>query len=353
MKRITVMIVDDSATMRNVLRKVLESDPDIEVVAQAVNGKLALPRIRHYRPEIVILDNEMPEMTGLETLPEMTQGGMMESGVIMFSSHTVEGARVTVRALELGALDFVTKPGPSDGNPEDYIRRKLISMIKVIVKQRRPEERETVVPERKAFVFDRPLEARKGQYRTCAIGISTGGPAALRLLLPEIPASIRGSILIVQHMPPIFTRQMAESLNNICKIEVLEATNGMEVLPGKAYIAPGGMQMKVEKKDSRMVIRTTDDPPENNCKPSVNYLFRSVADTFADRATGIIMTGMGNDGYLGLLQMKENGSYLIAQSQESCLVFGMPAQATREGLVHESLDIAGIANRIQQLLGTG
>ena len=345
------MIVDDSSTMRNILRSVLQDDPEIELVAQAVNGKLALPRIKHYKPEIMILDNEMPEMTGIEMLKEM-KSESIDSGVIMFSSHTVEGARVTVEALALGALDFVTKPSPSDGDPQEYIKRKLIARLKTLARQRRPEEMTKVVSEKKAFIYDRPLQARYGKYEICAIGISTGGPAALRELIPKISPDIRGSVLIVQHMPPIFTRQMADSLNQLSRLGVVEAADGMKVERGKVYIAPGGLQMKLESRGGALFLRTPDEPPEANCRPSVNVLFRSVAEAAGDRSLAIIMTGMGNDGYEGMKKLKEKGSYLIAQSQNSCLVFGMPAQVTKEGIVHESLDLSALGERITQLLGT-
>ncbi len=346
------MIVDDSSVYRSMLRAVLEEDPDLEVVAQAVNGKLALPRIKHYNPEIIILDNEMPEMTGLEALKIIKQD-YPDVGVIMFSSFTVEGAKVTVEALELGALDFATKPGPKDGDPSAYIKRKLITIIKQIMRQRRGVEPKPVMPDRPAFIYEKPLAKRIGNYDVCAIGISTGGPAALRVLLPAIKPVIRGSILITQHMPPVFTRQLADSLNDICALKVAEGEDGMVLEPKTVYIAPGGRHMVVDRSGTQNIIKILDTPPENNCRPSVNILFRSVAKAFRDRAVGVIMTGMGNDGFEGMKEMKENGAYLIAQNQESCLIFGMPAQPVKEGLIQEELNIEGIAARIEQLMSTG
>ncbi len=355
------MIVDDSSVYRNLLREVLNSDPEIEVIAQAVNGRLALPRIRHYKPEILLLDNEMPEMTGLETLEALGKD-FPQVGVIMFSSHTVEGARVTIKALELGALDFVTKPRPEDGDAKEYIRKNLIARLKSIISQR---GRTSVRDRAKAGLMgdvrsgapivyrEPPPPSLSGVYDACAIGISTGGPAALRDLLSGISASIKGSLFIVQHMPPLFTRQLAESLDAISPLKVVEGEEDMPVQPGHAYIAPGGKHMVLERENGSVRIKILDTPPENNCKPSVNVLFRSVAAVYGGRAMGVIMTGMGNDGYEGIKEMKQASSYLVAQSEQSCLVFGMPAAPVREKLVREVLDLKDIAVRIKSLLGGG
>lgn len=349
-KKISVMIVDDSSVYRNLLRHVLQEDPEIEVITQAVNGRLALPRIRYYKPEILILDNEMPEMTGLETL-EVLRKDHPEVGVIMFSAHTVEGAKVTIKALELGALDFVTKPTEKSGDASVYIRDKLITMIKSIVKKRRgivkrPHLAERVVVRKPADVLE-----IEGTFQAAAIGISTGGPAALRSLLPMIGGNLRGPIFIVQHMPPLFTKQLAASLNGISSLTVVEAEDRMEVEKGHVYVAPGGFQMELHFFSGKTIVHITDDPPENNCKPSVNVLFRSFAEVYGKRGVGILMTGMGNDGLDGMRLMKQKGCYLICQDEASSLVYGMPAHPAREGLIRESLNIDGIAERIQKLIG--
>lgn len=351
-KPIKVMVVDDSTVMRTMLRNTLQEDTDIEVVAQAVNGKLALPRVSYYAPEIMILDNEMPEMTGLELL-EILRKENPEVGVIMFSSHTVEGAKVTIEALNLGALDFVTKPGADDGDPKDYIKRKLVTMIKSIVRDRRKHAEPVPTPApkivQKPVVVSPPIG--RGMVDAVAIGISTGGPAALRELSKMIKNRLHGSIFIVQHMPPIFTKQMANSLNEDSPMDVVEGADGMTVQGGYAYIAPGGKHMIVEQKEGVPRIKILDTEPELNCKPSVNVLFRSVAAVYGKRAAAFIMTGMGNDGYEGIKVMKQTGSPLFAQTEDSCLVYGMPAGPTKDGLVDESLDIQGIAVKIQTLLG--
>ncbi len=352
--KIRVMIVDDSTVTRSLLRAVLTEDPDIEVVAQAVNGKLALPRVNYYKPELIILDNEMPEMTGLETL-EVLRKDHPEVGVIMFSSHTIEGARVTIQALELGALDFVTKPHEGDGDAKEYIKNKLIALIKIISRKRRTGGIRVPSEEKRTTIVTPPAETvaarANGSYEVVGLGISTGGPAALRELLPAIPGKMHGAILVVQHMPPLFTKQLAESLNQITDLEVVEAVDGMPVQNGYVYIAPGGKHMIVSSESGRYLIRVTDTEPVANCKPSVNVLFKSIAEVYGRSAAAVIMTGMGNDGTEGMRLLKQKGSYLFAQNEASSLVYGMPAHPVKEGLLSESLDIQGIAGRIQELLG--
>lgn len=351
-KKIRIMIVDDSLVFRSLLRDVLGEDARIEVVTQAVNGRLALPRVRHYRPDFVILDQEMPEMSGLETL-ELLHRDFPGVGVIMFSSHTVEGAKVTIHALELGALDFVTKPDPAKGDPAAYIRRTLLPLVMEL------SDLGVAWPGEKTeeISLPKPEPVTKGVFGACtccALGISTGGPAALHALVPRLSSAIRGPVLIVQHMPKLFTKQLADSLDTISRVRVVEGADGMPVEKGTVYIAPGGLQMEVAESrtgDGQARLRVFDGPAESNCKPSVNVLFRSVARVYGGKALGVIMTGMGNDGYEGLRLMKSQGSHILGQSEKSCLIFGMPAQATREGLVDDSLDIDGLALRINYLMG--
>ncbi|MCB1192049.1 MAG: chemotaxis-specific protein-glutamate methyltransferase CheB [Leptospiraceae bacterium] len=348
MKKISVLVVDDSSIYRQLLRDVLSKDSEIEVVSYAVNGRLALPRVKHYKPNIIILDQEMPEMTGLEFL-KVVKKDYPDIGVIMFSSHTQEGAKITISALENGALDFVTKPEFSkDKDPEDYIKSKLIPKIKELAYSKK------IVPV-KSRIASTSLSAkvaRPGGYDVCAIGISTGGPSALRLLFGQLKRKLKGSILIVQHMPPIFTRQLAESLDIVTELKVMESIDGLKIEPNTAYIAQGGFHLKVAVNVAQeRVLRHSDEPPEVSCKPSVNVLFRSIANVYGGKSCGVIMTGMGNDGHEGMKVMNNHGSYLIAQSEASCLVYGMPQKPTVENLVSESLSIEEIAQKIEFLLG--
>jgi two-component system chemotaxis response regulator CheB len=348
-KKITVLIVDDSSTYRQFLRDALSTDERVEVVSIASNGRLALPRVRHYRPDFVILDHEMPEMTGIEALREIRH--LHPAGkVIMFSSHTTEGARITIEALKEGAVDFVTKPDTGGREtPVEYIRRKLLSRIIELA-----EAVETIAPARPAAVKPHELartDALPASFDVAAIGISTGGPVALRKLFQNFVRPPRGALLIVQHMPPVFTRQLAESLQAESNIPTVEAVDGMKIEPGTAYIAPGGFHLALERKADGVYARILDTEPENSCKPSVDVLFRHVAEVYRGRAVGIIMTGMGHDGHKGMIEMKKVGCYLIAQSRETCLVYGMPSRPTEEKLVQESLSIEDIAARIRFLLG--
>lgn len=353
-KKISVLIVDDSLTYRTFLREALSSDPRIDIVSIASNGVVALPRVRHYRPDFIILDHEMPEMTGLEALREIRRIHP-DGQVIMFSSHTTEGARITIEALKEGATDFVTKPEPGrNETPVEYIRRKLLSrIIKLADAVKKPILQQMTEP---ATVHSPPptvppAQARPSSFDVAAIGISTGGPVALRKLFHCFPRPLKGALLIVQHMPPVFTRQLAENLGDESVIPTIEAAEGMKIEAGKAYLAPGGYHLGVQRRGDGVYARILDTEPENSCKPSADVLFRHVADVYGRRAVGIIMTGMGYDGYKGMIEMQKQGSYLIAQSRESCLVYGMPSRPSEEKIVHEDLSIEGIAGRIRLLLG--
>ncbi len=348
--KITVIIVDDSDIYRILLFKLLSQEKDIEVISLARSGQLALPRVRHYKPDIVILDMEMPDLDGLKTL-EIIRKESPDSRVIMFCSKTPESAKQTIKALELGAKDFVTKPeANSNISVEDYILQKLITKIKAIGRHKVEK-----LDESKEANIEKPVSrvSQKGKYDVCAIGISTGGPDALRALLPSLPQNLDGSIFIVQHMPPYFTKQLAESLNSISQLRVVEGADKMKVEKGFIYIAPGGKHMIV-KRDANLEcsIGIIDIEPEESCKPSANILFRSIATVYGQSAVAIIMTGMGQDGYKGFIELKKSGAYLLAQNEDSCLVFGMPMLPIKEKLVSEIHNIRGLSDSIVRLVGT-
>lgn len=349
--KITAIIVDDSDIYRMLLFEILSQDGAIEVISLARSGQLALPRVRHYKPDVVILDMEMPDLDGLKTL-EIIRKESPDTKVIMFCSKTPESAKQTIKALELGAKDFVTKPEADSAlTVEEYIRQKLITKIKAIG-IRKPNENKASKKQEFQEITVNKVSARN-KYDVCAVGISTGGPDALRKLLPLLPKNLNGSILIVQHMPPVFTTQLAENLNSITKMQVVEGEEGMTVEKGFVYIAPGGKHMAVKRDAAFQIsIQIQDTPPEESCKPSVNVLFRSVAEVYGNSAVGIIMTGMGQDGYKGFLEMKRTGGYLMAQTEESCLVFGMPSLPIKEKLVSEVKNIEGLADSIIRLLGS-
>ncbi|MBW1741252.1 MAG: chemotaxis response regulator protein-glutamate methylesterase [Deltaproteobacteria bacterium] len=348
---IKVLVVDDTVFYRKIVSDILAELPDVEVVGTANNGKIAMSRIAFLEPDLLILDIEMPEMSGLEVLASI-QERSLDVGAIVLSSLTPEGGEITMRALDLGAFDFV--PKPDTGSMEEnrkVIRDTLVSMLKAFV--RRKEVRRILKGEsdlagtesvdRQRGVVSPGVVQRMGAITSrrtvkseiVGIGISTGGPNALSQIMPQFPADLGVPILIVQHMPPMFTQALAKSLDSKCSMEVKEAIDGQPLLPNVALIAPGGKQMKLVTGEDGInrIVRITDDPPENSCKPSIDYLFRSIARHYVGRATGVIMTGMGSDGVLGLKLMKRNGSTIIAQDESTCVVYGMSKEAIDAGVV--------------------
>ncbi len=342
-EKLKVLVVDDTVVYRKIVSDVLMELPDVEVVGTAYNGKAAMMRIKSLQPDLLTLDIEMPEMNGLEVLQQL-QKEAPRVGAIMLSTLTQEGGAMTMRALELGAFDFI--PKPQSGTMAENklaVKEALAPMIKAFVRSRQIRERLGVIPkappvarsaQRTVSMTSPVSRSILGNSAIIAIGVSTGGPGALAKMLPQIPGNIGVPIVIVQHMPPLFTQSLANSLNAKCALEVHEAKQGEPLMPNVVYIAPGGKQMKiVAGADGKArVIKITDDPPVNNCKPSVDYLFHSVADHYVGRATAVIMTGMGSDGTIGLKQLKNNGATIIAQDEASCVVFGMPKEPIESGL---------------------
>lgn len=362
-----VLVADDSTLFRRVITEVLASFPNVEVVGGVANGKLAIQRVRQMHPDLLTLDMEMPEMDGLGVLEALRQTGETVP-VIVVSALTRHGGQLTIRALEKGAFDFITKPDAiSPEQSREIIRKELAPRIRALVHQMeirnilRSSPSPTVCgPTGKAgngpTGKPRALEEISGRMSRLAagakpeivlIGVSTGGPNALARILPEIPGNIGVPILIVQHMPPVFTRSLAESLAAKCALRVQEAAQGEAIEPNHAYIAPGGRQMRlVPSPDGRRVMQVTDDPPENNCRPAVDYLFRSVANNFPGRAMAVILTGMGSDGVVGLRLLKRHGCFVIAQDEASSVVFGMPKAAVEAGVADVVLSLEAIAARI-------
>jgi two-component system chemotaxis response regulator CheB len=327
----------------------------MEVVGSAPNGKLTLQRIRELKPDLLTLDMEMPEMDGLAVLESLRRSGE-DTMVIVVSAFTERGGRLTMKALDMGALDFITKP--DTGSAEEsrsVILKELAPRVRALSHRREIRKilrntPQNVPSARPAAEQEQAAEIPKRlSYKPelVLIGVSTGGPNALAQLLPELPGSIGVPVLVVQHMPPIFTRSLAESLGGKCALRVREATSSERLDPNTVYIAPGGKQMRVAvAAGGQKIIEITDDPPENNCKPAVDYLFRSAANHLPGRSMAVILTGMGNDGTLGLRLLKRHGCYVIAQDEASCVVFGMPKAAIEAGVVDSVLPIGAIADRI-------
>lgn len=339
-KKIRVLVADDSALMRKLIPHILAKDPEIEVVATAVDGLFALKKIGEYRPDVITLDVDMPRMDGLTALKHIVTE--YKTPVIMVSSLTEAGAELTLKALELGAMDFITKPHDAISVHIGDIADDLIRKIKAIAK---------VSPVRllpKPKVYSAPKAAKKIERRAdkiIAIGISTGGPNALSYLLPLLPAEIPAGLLIVQHMPPGFTEVFADRLNNICKIDVKEARDGDMVVPGRAIIAPGGKHIKVKNTNFGYVVIVSATAAVNGHRPSADVLFNSVAAECGRSAVGVIMTGMGEDGAEGLGHIKAAGGVTIAQDENSCVVYGMPKVAIERGYadrVASLQDMAGV-----------
>jgi len=354
---IRVLVVDDTVVYRKIVSDTIAALPGTEVVGTAHNGKAALTKIRSLKPDLITLDIEMPEMDGIEVL-ENLQVSSTDIGIIMLSTLTRAGGDLTMRALELGAFDFVTKP-ESGGMAENQRKLKtaIAPMIRAFARKREirqilkgkagtaPSPPAGIVPIRRTAG---PASRRTRKSEIVAIGISTGGPNALAQMMPGLPADLRVPVLIVQHMPPVFTQSLAKSLDGKCAIRVREAIDGEPLEPGTALIAPGGKQMKIEAGGDGLtrVVKITDDPPESNCKPSADYLFRSVARHYVGRATGVIMTGMGSDGFASLKLMKRNGAAIIAQDEASCVVFGMPKAPVEAGIVDVISPLEKIAGEI-------
>lgn len=351
-----VLVVDDTSLFRRIVSDALAGIEDVEVVGTASNGKLALARMAALQPDLVTLDIEMPEMNGIEVLEAM-RVARQKPVVVMLSSLTVKGGQMTIRALEAGAFDFITKPeGRSKDESLVQLRDSLRPIIQTLARQREIrsilKSRATNASASSAIaqvVPDAPVVRPPGRKGApiVLIGVSTGGPNALAELLPAWPRKIGAPIFIVQHMPPLFTEALAQRLQSKSAIGVKEAQHGEVAEADCAYLAPGGKQMKLGPgHHGAITICITDDPPENACRPSVDYLFRSVALNFPGRSIAAILTGMGNDGTAGTRMLKRGGSFTIAQDEASCVVFGMPREAILAGVIDSVLPLNQIAGAI-------
>lgn len=354
---VKVLIVDDSMIYRQFIRKALMKIPGLEIVGSAGNGIQALELIGELQPDVVTLDLEMPGMDGLAVLKKLREKDS-QTAAIMLSALTAKGAETTLKCLDEGAFDFVLKPnGDSPEASLELLHNSLtekLNAYRQTNRKRRTDNQDRVsgLPERRSAIpqkpkpIQRPATQSARKLKAIGIGISTGGPDALRIVIPKLPAQLPVPIFIVQHMPPIFTKSLADSLNAKSALNVVEASNDELVQPGNVYIAPGGKQMKVVKDQSQHRIQITDDEPENSCKPAVDYLFRSMATAFNGNVLAAIMTGMGYDGYLGCIDIKDAGGHIIAQSEESCTVFGMPRKPVEENIADEVVALNDIAENI-------
>lgn len=327
-EKIRVLVVDDSVVIRRLVTHALEEDPGLEVVGAASNGAIALQRIPFLNPDVVTLDIEMPEMDGLETLRRIRREHP-QLRVIMFSTLTERGAAITLTALSLGADDYVSKAanGGSLDQSLASLRGELIPKIRQFFKVTSPDK---PAPVPRPVVFTQNPSPRRA--RVLGIGISTGGPAALAAILPTLPENFHLPVLVVQHMPPVFTRLLAERLNASCRIPAVEASQGEPVTPGKIFVAPGDFHMKVASAGGQVRICLDQSPPLNSCRPAVDALFDSIADVYGGAVIAMIMTGMGQDGLQGVRTLKALGARILAQDEESSVVWGMPGSVVNAGL---------------------
>jgi len=333
MGRIRILVVDDSVVIRRLLCDTLAKDPELDVLASAGDGRIALAKISQLHPDLVTLDVEMPVMNGLEALAEIRKAHP-RLPVIMFSTLTERGAAATLDALSLGASDYATKPS-NTGSPDaaiEAVRAELIPKIKALCPNSSPKLK-TLPPPRPAV----PVRPRlKRPIEIVAIGTSTGGPNALGEVLPRIPQDLPVPIVIVQHMPPIFTHLLAERLSHQSKIPIAEGRAGVNLEPGHAWIAPGNFHMTVARAGTYWRLNLNQEPPQHSCRPAVDVLFRSVAAEYRANVLGVVMTGMGSDGVRGAQQIREAGGEVIIQDEASAVVWGMP------GLVYAAGQADGV-----------
>jgi two-component system chemotaxis response regulator CheB len=348
-KEIKVMVVDDSAVVRKVMSATLERDPDIRVIGTAPDPVFAIDKMRREWPDVITLDIEMPRMDGITFLGKLM--AERPTPVVICSSLTTKNAETTLQALAAGAVAIITKPGLGVGDFLKDSSDDLIAAVKsaaranMSVVQRSAQARSPVrAPGSTPAAAPRQAMAQTTE-RLVAIGTSTGGTVALEQLLTALPRVAPG-IVIVQHMPEMFTAAFAARLDSLCDISVQEARNGQRVLPGLALIAPGGKHMQLARSGAQYVVEVKDGPPVNRHRPSVDVLFRSVAKFAGRNAMGVIMTGMGDDGARGLKEMHDAGAYTLAQDEASCVVYGMPKEAVKHGGVDRSLPLSALAGAI-------
>jgi len=345
-KKIRVVVVDDSALVRSLLAEIINRQPDMECVGTANDPLVAREMIRTLDPDVITLDIEMPKMDGIEFLGRLMR--LRPMPVVMISTLTERGAEVTMRALELGAVDFVSKPriGLADGIKD--LASQIVEKVRVASTAHIKRSVATGARPSGGLVVSKPENQAIGRISTeklICIGASTGGTEAIKEILTRMPADSPG-IVITQHMPAGFTTSFAARLNGLCQIRVQEASNGERVLPGHAYIAPGGKQFRIDRSGANYICVVEDGELVNRHKPSVEVLFKSAARVVGRNAFGIMLTGMGNDGAQAMREMRDAGSYNYVQDEATCIVFGMPREAIAHGAADEVLPLDGIASAL-------
>jgi two-component system, chemotaxis family, protein-glutamate methylesterase/glutaminase len=359
---ISVLVVDDSVVIRKLITDSLGGAPGIEVVGTAANGKLAQAKIDQLRPDVVTMDIEMPQMNGIEAVKELRKRHP-RLPVIMFSTLSAAGASATLEALSAGATDYVTKPSNVGSIAESIkaVREQLVPKIIGLARKGPPATLRSA-PARPAPTTLRPVPARPvaamrrgpaGRVDLIAVGCSTGGPDALTKVLLGLTADLAVPIVVTQHMPPVFTKMFAERLDRSTALSVKEATDGMELTAGTVYIAPGDKHLVLQRKGTAVVIQLSGAPPENSCRPAVDVMFRSVAQVYGPSAFATVLTGMGHDGRAGAKVMRDAGAEVLAQDEQSSVVWGMPGAVVQAGFADEVQPLDRIASVLANRLKVG
>ncbi len=349
-RRARILVVDDSVVIRRLVTTALEQVADFEVVGTAANGKIALGKIEQLDPDVITLDIEMPEMDGLQTLKAL-RAKHCRAKIIMFSTLTERGGQATLEALALGADDYATKASNvgSLDKSMSTLRDELVPKIRHLLHWQtsaRPPSSPSVASPMRPIAVPRPPRALA--RRALVIGISTGGPAALSEIVPLFPANFPAPVLIVQHMPPMFTRLLAERLQTKASLEVREAQENDAVMPGRILIAPGDRHLRVKNVGGKIVAALDQGPPENSCRPAADVLFRSAAEAWGGAVVAAILTGMGQDGLKGIKTLSDLGAYVVAQDEASSVVWGMPGAVVGAGLAHSVVSLGKIVEEIRK-----
>ena len=347
---IRVLLVDDSPFMRKILTDILQEDKEIIVVGEAKNGKEALEKIVLLNPDVITLDIEMPIMDGITTLNHIVK--QYNIPVVMISSLTTEGAALTLKALEKGAIDFIPKPKNIFRLSGETMKLEIIDKIRMAAKSKvniNYENANTLKPLKK--VSKTPLLNKEKFEYIIAIGTSTGGPRALQSVLPLLSENINGTIVVVQHMPPKFTKSLADRLNSLSNIMVKEGEEGDVLKRGHCYVAPGGFHMKVANEEGDYIIKLDKEPPIKGLRPAADILMESVAKLEGLKKVGVIMTGMGSDGSKGIVEIKKSKGYTISQDEKTSVVFGMPKMAIETNHIDKIVPLNNIAHEIMSIVG--
>lgn len=358
LKRVRAVVVDDSAFMRKAISDMIESEPGFEVIAKLRDGCDLIEKVDELNPDIITLDIHMKNIDGLATLKELKKRNKSYP-IIMVSSATVEGSKITLECLENGAISFITKPSGSISLDIEKVKNDLIEEIKAIVgdkkcclpAQRIKKDNKEIIEEKKPEkIITQPVisksDFKSRRIDAIVIGTSTGGPKSLPQVLKKLPDNLNIPVFVVQHMPPHFTKVFAERLDKICPMKVIEAENGMEVKPNTIYIAPGGEHMTI---DIRHQIKFIEDPPIWGVKPAADKLFISASKVYNSNLIGVILTGMGRDGADGLRHIKDNGGITISEHQSTCVIYGMPKAAFETGKIDLVLPLDEIGDKIVKI----